>query len=128
MARGSRLGCNVAIGCMAAALAVALPPGCAEAQGEAAYPNRPVRIVVGFAAGAFNDIMVRTIAPKIGERLGQPVVVENRPGAGGNIGAEVVARAAPDGYTLLAAPTSTLAVNPFLYSKLGYDPRRDFAP
>jgi tripartite-type tricarboxylate transporter receptor subunit TctC len=95
---------------------------------EASFPNRPVRIFVGFAAGAFNDIMVRTITPKLSERLGQPVVVENRPGAGGNIAAEAVARAAADGYTLLAAPTSTLALNPFIYSKLPFDPRRDFTP
>jgi tripartite-type tricarboxylate transporter receptor subunit TctC len=92
------------------------------------YPSRPIRIVVGFAPGAFNDIMVRTLAPKLSERLGQPVVVDNRPGAGGNIAGEVVSRAAPDAYTLLAAPTSTLAINPFIYSKLAYDPRRDFAP
>ena len=95
---------------------------------QEAYPNRPVRIVVGFAAGALNDIMVRTIAPKLSERLGQPVVVENRPGAGANIAAEAVARAPPDGYTLLAAPTSTLAINPAIYTKLNYDPRRDYAP
>lgn len=95
---------------------------------DAAFPTRPVRIIVGFSAGAFNDIMVRSIAPKISERLGQPVVVENRPGAGANIAAETVARAAPDGYTLLSAPTSTYVINPFIYSKLAYDPVRDFAP
>jgi tripartite-type tricarboxylate transporter receptor subunit TctC len=112
---------------MAVALAMIIACGQSEAQ-DAAYPNRPVRVVVGFAAGAFNDIMVRSIAPKLGERLGQPVVVDNKPGAGGNIAAEHVARAAPDGYTLLAAPTSSLAINPFIYSKLPYDPRRDFTP
>lgn len=111
---------------LAIASMLAAAPG-ALAQGEA-FPNRPVRIFVGFAAGAFNDIMVRTITPKLSERLGQPVVVENRGGAGGNIAAEAVARAAPDGYTLLAAPTSTLAINPFIYSKLPFDPRRDFIP
>ena len=111
---------------LAVALGAVAQGGAASAQ--EAYPNRPVRVFVGFTPGAFNDIMVRTITPKLGERLGQPVVVENRPGAGGNVGAEAVARAAPDGYTLLAAPTSTLALNPFIYSKLPFDPRRDFTP
>ena len=100
----------------------------AQGDGTAAYPNRPVRIVVGFAAGAFNDIMVRVVAEKLSQRLGQPVVVENKPGAGGNIGAEFVARAAADGYTLLAAPTSSVAINPAIYSKLNYDPQKDFEP
>jgi tripartite-type tricarboxylate transporter receptor subunit TctC len=112
--------------CLAAgALALAAVP---PAAAQEAYPNRPIKIVVGFAAGALNDIMVRTITPRLSERLGQPIVVENRPGAGANIAAEVVARAAPDGYTLLAAPTSTLAINPAIYTKLTYDPQRDFAP
>lgn len=118
---------RLAVPALAFALATAVLSGPTPAQ-EAGYPNRPVRIVVGFAAGAFNDIMVRSIAPKLGERLGQPIVVDNKPGAGGNIAAEHVARAAPDGYTLLAAPTSSLAINPFIYSKLPYDPRRDFTP
>src|SRR5262249_10523552 len=100
-----------------------------SAQTEAsAYPSRPVRVVVGFAAGAINDITVRSIAPSLSERLGQPVVVENKPGAGGMIAAEVVAHAAGDGYTLLLAPTSTMPVNPAVYRKLPYDARRDFAP
>lgn len=109
-----------------AVCALALAAASSTTMAQEAYPNRPVRIVVGFAAGAFNDIMVRSIAPKLGERLGQPIVVDNKPGAGGNIAAEHVARAVPDGYTLLAAPTSSLAINPFIYSKLPYDPRRDF--
>lgn len=105
------------------AMSVAAPVAAQET-----YPNRPIRIVIGFAAGALNDIMVRTITPRLSERLGQPIVVENKPGAGANIAAETVARATPDGYTLLAAPTSTLVINPAIYTKLTYDPARDFAP
>jgi len=108
-----------------------LPVACclnASAQTEAPYPNRPVRFVVGFAAGAIIDLTTRSIAPGLSERLGQPVVVDNKPGAGGLIAAEHVAKSVPDGYTLLLAPTSTMAVNPAVYSKLSYDPKRDFAP
>ena len=103
-------------------------PAAAQTDAAAGYPNRPVRIVVGFAAGAINDLMLRSIAPGLSERLGQPVVVDNKPGAGGLIAAEHTARATPDGYTALLAPTSTMAVNPAVYAKLSYDPRRDFAP
>lgn len=96
----------------------------APAQG--AYPNRPIRLVVGFAAGAINDLTVRALTPGLNDLLGQPVFIENKGGAGGLIAAETVARAAPDGYTLLLAPTSTMAINPAVYHKLSYDPRRDF--
>ena len=92
------------------------------------YPRQPIKMLVGLAAGAINDIQGRVIAAKLAERLGVPVVVENKAGAGGNIAAEFVARAAPDGYTLLVAPTSTLTVNPAVYAKLGYDPQKDFVP
>ena len=92
------------------------------------YPKQPIKMLVGLAAGAINDIQGRVIAAKLAERLGVPVVVENKVGAGGNIAAEFVARAAPDGYTLLVAPTSTLTVNPAVYAKLGYDPQKDFVP
>ncbi len=111
-------------------LAVGLTAGLpAQAQdGAAGYPNRPVRVVVGFAAGAIIDISARSITPGLSQQLGQPVVVDNKPGAGGLIAAEHAARSAPDGYTLLVAPTSTMAVNPAVYSKLPYDPRRDFEP
>ncbi len=95
---------------------------------EAGYPSRPVRVVVGFAAGAIIDLTARSIVPGLSKRLGQPVFVENKPGAGALIAAEHVAKAAPDGYTLLVAPTSTTAVNPAVYSKLSYDPVRDYAP
>src|SRR5262245_12768203 len=92
-----------------------------------AYPARPVRIVVGNAAGGGPDILARLLAPWLSERLGQPVVVENRPGAGGNIAAEIVVNAAPDGHTLLLV-TSAHAVNQTLYEKLNYNFIRDIAP
>ena len=91
------------------------------------YPNRPVRIVVPFAAGGPNDIIARLIAHKLGEALGQQVVVDNRPGAGGNIGTDSVAKAAADGYTLLSAGPGSLIMNP-LMGKVPYDTARDFAP
>lgn len=91
------------------------------------YPLRPVRIVVGFPPGGTSDILARTIAAKLSDPLGQAVVVENRTGAGGNIGAESVARAAPDGYTLLMGTTSQ-AISQSLYKKLNYDLLKDFAP
>jgi len=91
------------------------------------YPVRPVRIVVGFPPGGTSDILARAIAARLSDPLGQPVVVENRTGAGGNIGAESVARAAPDGYTLLMGTTSQ-AISQSLYKKLNYDLLKDFAP
>ena len=93
----------------------------------ALYPERPVTIVVPFAPGGANDIVVRIIQQPLGDALGQPIVVENRGGAGGNIAFAWVARARPDGYTLLLAPNS-FAVNPSLYDKVAYDPFRDFEP
>lgn len=99
--------------------------GIAEAQQN--YPVRPVRLVVPSSPGGGTDITARIIAPKLGEYLGQQVVVENRPGAGTMIGGEAVARAAPDGYTLLMG-ISTLAINPATYRKVPYDALKDFAP
>ncbi len=93
-----------------------------------AFPTKPVHIVVPFAAGGAIDIIVRASAQQLSQELGQPVVVDNRPGAGGNIGAETVARSAADGYTLLAGTSATHGANPALYAKLPYDARRDFAP
>jgi tripartite-type tricarboxylate transporter receptor subunit TctC len=107
------------------AAALALFAGGASAQ---AWPSKPIRIVVPFTPGGSTDILGRAIGQKLAESLGQQVIVENRPGAGGSIGAEAVARAAPDGYTLLMGHIGTLAVNPSLYPKLGYDVLRDFAP
>lgn len=92
-----------------------------------AYPSRPVRLILPFPPGGPTDILGRLIAEKLSANLGQPVVTENRGGAGGNVGAEAAARSAPDGYTIvLVAPS--LAISPTLYSKLNYDPARDFAP
>jgi len=107
------------------AAALALFAGGASAQ---AWPSKPIRIVVPFTPGGSTDILGRAIGQKLAESLGQQVIVENRPGAGGSIGAEAVARAAPDGYTLLMGHIGTLAVNPTLYPKLGYDPVKSFVP
>jgi len=92
------------------------------------YPNKPVRIVVGYAAGGGNDIIVRVMQPEMQKGLGQPVIVENKPGAQSIIAAETVARSAPDGYTLLMGPSGPMTINPATYSKLPYDAQRDFMP
>jgi tripartite-type tricarboxylate transporter receptor subunit TctC len=92
------------------------------------YPSRPVQMIIPFAAGGPTDIVGRIMAAKMGELLGQQFVVENRAGAGGNIGAEAVAKANPDGYTILMATVSTNAINPGLYKHMAYDAIRDFAP
>ena len=94
----------------------------------AAFPDRPIRLIVPFAAGGNADIVGRLVGERISAALGQPVVVDNRGGAGGSIGAEAVARATPDGYTLLVGSNGPLTVNPFVQAKLGYDPLKDFAP
>src|SRR5438094_884127 len=99
--------------------------GLACAQG---YPAKPIRLVVPYPAGGATDFFARLVFPKMGEALGQPIVVENRPGAGTAIGASEVARSAPDGYTLLLGDAGTYAFNPTLYKKLSYDPAKDFAP
>jgi len=103
---------------------------CAAALPAAAdeYPNKPIHIIVGYAAGGGNDIIVRVMTPEMSKGLGQPVIVENKPGAQGIIASEVVAKAAPDGYTLLMGPSGPMTINPATYSKLPYDPIRDFAP
>jgi len=92
------------------------------------YPSRPIQMIIPFAAGGPTDIVGRIMAAKMGELLGQQFVVENRAGAGGNIGAEAVAKATPDGYTILMATVSTNAINPGLYKHMAYDAIRDFAP
>jgi len=97
---------------------------CAQAQG---YPDKPIKLIVPFPAGGIADIYARLIGAKVGE-WGQPVVIENRTGAGGNIGADAVAKSAPDGYTLVMGTFGTHAVNASLFSKLPYDPVKDFAP
>jgi tripartite-type tricarboxylate transporter receptor subunit TctC len=92
------------------------------------YPNKPIHIIVGYAAGGGNDIIVRVMTPEMSKGLGQPVIVENKPGAQGIIASEVVAKAAPDGYSILMGPSGPMTINPATYSKLPYDPIRDFAP
>ena len=92
------------------------------------YPNKPIRLIVAFPAGGSTDIVGRIVAQKLSERLGQAIVVENRGGAGGTIGTDAAAKAAPDGYTLTLGTTSTMAVAPGAYSKLGYDSVKSFSP
>jgi tripartite-type tricarboxylate transporter receptor subunit TctC len=92
------------------------------------FPSKPIRMVVPFTPGGTTDILARTVGQKMTEHWGQPVVIDNRPGAGGNIGSELVAKAPPDGYTLLMGTISTHAINASLYKKLPFDPTRDFAP
>ncbi len=102
-----------------------LAPQIALAQG---YPNKPIRLVVPYAPGGATDIIARAAAAELSKTLGQAVTVDNRPGAGGNLGAELAARAAPDGYTMLMSASSLHGITPFLYSKLTYDPNKDLAP
>lgn len=101
-------------------------PLVANAQSD--YPNKPIRLIVAFPAGGSTDIVGRVVAQKLSERLGQAIVVENRGGAGGTIGTDAAAKAAPDGYTLTLGTTSTMAVAPGAYSKLGYDSVKSFSP
>jgi tripartite-type tricarboxylate transporter receptor subunit TctC len=112
-----------------ATLGVAYAVACASTPAAAqAYPTRPVTIVVPFAAGGGNDIMARLIAQHLGRALGQQFIIENRAGAGGTVGARAVAKAAPDGYTLMVGHSGVFGVAPALYADPGYEPRRDFAP
>jgi len=109
------------------ALVIAIGFGCGSAQAQT-WPSRPIRYIVIFAPGGTTDILARMIAPKLSDALGQPVVVENRPGAGGNNGAEMLAKSAPDGYTIGSGTVSSHAINATLYAKLPYDPAKDFSP
>ena len=104
-------------------LLLAVPFGYAQS-----WPQKPVRVIVPFAPGGASDLMPRLVGEKVGAIWGQPVVIENRPGAAGNIGMEAGAKSPPDGYTLLAAPNGNLVVNPHMYSKLAYDVFKDLAP
>lgn len=105
------------------AIAQTTSPGSGQA-----YPAKPIRFVLGFSAGGSSDILARLIGQKLSEALGQPVVIDNRPGAGGNIAAEIVAKSPADGYTLLLGNQGILATNVSLYSKLAFDPVNDFSP
>jgi tripartite-type tricarboxylate transporter receptor subunit TctC len=116
------------VGRLAIALGAVFFVAAGTANSEPNWPTRPIRIIVGFAAGGSTDVTARLVAQAVSERLGQQVIVDNRPGAGGNIGAEAVAKADPDGYTLLLATNGTLAANPSLFKTLPFDTRKDFAP
>ncbi|WP_454688585.1 Bug family tripartite tricarboxylate transporter substrate binding protein [Achromobacter aloeverae] len=106
------------------ALCAAILPGAAQA----AYPDRPVRVIVPFAAGGGADIVARLVFKGVGEQLGKAFIIDNRGGAGGIVGADAVAKAEPDGYTLLLGQSGPNAINPSVFSKLPYDARKDFAP
>jgi tripartite-type tricarboxylate transporter receptor subunit TctC len=117
----SRLGTRL----LGALCLAALAPSPAAA---ADYPDKPIRLVVPFPAGGGADTLARLIMPRVGQALGTAIVIDNKPGAGGNVGAELVARAAPDGYTLLYGTNGTHAINQTLYGSLRFDPVKDFAP
>ena len=111
---------------LAATLALSLvAPQHVQAQ---AYPNKPVRLIVPYAPGGATDIIARAAAIELSKSLGQPVVVDNRPGAGGNLGAEMAAKSAPDGYSMVMSANSLHGITPFLYTKLSYDPNKDLVP
>jgi tripartite-type tricarboxylate transporter receptor subunit TctC len=117
---------RIAQGIVCAALSIFL---CAHAGAQTgAYPVKPLRFVVPYTPGGGTDLMARALAQRMTESMGQPVIVENRAGAGGNLGMEFVARSAPDGYTIALALTAQYVVNPALYPKLPYDPVKDYAP
>lgn len=111
-----------------AALALGSVLFASAASAQAAYPSKPIRIVVPFSPGGATDTLARMMGQKLTEAWGQPVMVENKPGAGGNIGADLVAKAPGDGYTLLLAAAGFMAVNPSVYPNMTYDPAKDFAP
>ena len=112
------------LGSLAGSVLLALQPAAAEPT----YPSRPIRLIVPFAPGGTTDAVARAVATKLGQALNQSIVVENRAGAGGSIGTDFVAKARPDGYTLLLGSAGPLSVNPTLYPNLPYDPTRDFTP
>jgi len=125
--RGNRVGALVrtaALGLLGFALLVVAP----GASAQSAYPNRQITIVVAFSAGGSTDIVARLVAEEMRKSWGQPVVVDNRPGAGGNIGSAIVAKAKPDGYTLLMGSVGPLAINASLYPTMPYDNLKDFTP
>ena len=109
-------------------LAIVLGAAGAAPAAAQTFPAKPIRIVVPFAPGGITDILARALGQKLGEALGQPVVIDNRPGGNSQVGAEIVARAAPDGTTLMVSADTTFVMNPHLYGKLAYDPLKDFVP
>ena len=123
--------CTLASVATLATLVIAMaaaPQALAQGGAASTYPSRPIRLVVPFPAGGTTDIMARAVAQKLSETWGQQVIVDNRPGAGGNIGSDLVAKAPPDGYTLLMGTVGTHAINPSLYARMPYDHVKDFAP
>ncbi|HSI52987.1 MAG TPA: tripartite tricarboxylate transporter substrate-binding protein, partial [Ramlibacter sp.] len=115
---------RLVLGAIASAIGLAALPVAAQS----GWPNKPVRIVVPFAAGGTTDILARAMAPELSKAFGQQFIVDNRAGAGGNVGAEIVAKSPADGYTLLMGTVGTHGINRALYDKLPYDPIKDFAP
>ncbi len=111
----------------AAALAISACTGTAALAQQPAYPSKPIKVVVPFAAGGATDVLARVLAEKMAPGLGQPLVIDNKPGAAGIIGTDAVAKAAPDGYTIVLGLSNSLLTNQFLYEKLPYDPQRDLA-
>jgi tripartite-type tricarboxylate transporter receptor subunit TctC len=110
---------------LASAGALLMP---AAARAQAGWPNKPVRVVVPFAPAGTTDILARALTPELGKAFGQPFVIDNKPGAGGNLGADAIAKSAPDGYNLLMGTVGTHAINAALYPKMPFDPARDFVP
>jgi tripartite-type tricarboxylate transporter receptor subunit TctC len=111
-----------------AVLAAAIASSASAQEDPAKYPSRPIHIVVGFTPGGGNDLIARIVGQKLSEGLGQPVIIDNKPGAGAIVATEYVAKAAPDGYTLLVGASGAMSINPAVYAKLGYDSLRDFIP
>src|SRR5262245_2479949 len=112
----------------AAALLAAIVPAVAQLDASAAYPSRPIRLIVPFPPGGPADLIARIVGQKMSERWGQPVVVENRPGGNTAIGAQMVAKSAPDGHTLLVGMDTTMVMNPILSASLPYDAAKDLLP
>jgi len=113
---------------MIAVVLMGVAASLADASQAQSYPTKSIRVVVPYPAGGTSDILARSVGQKLSEAWGQPVVVDNKPGANGNVGAEIVAKAAPDGYTLLLADIGSLAISPSVYPTLPFDPAKDFAP
>src|SRR5882724_8271355 len=114
--------------CAMAMLLITSLAGAVGIAGAQTYPTKPITIIVPFAAGGGNDIMARLLAQHMGRALGQQFVIDNRGGAAGTLGARAVAKASPDGYSLMVGHSGVFGVAPSLYANAGYDPRRDFAP
>jgi tripartite-type tricarboxylate transporter receptor subunit TctC len=112
---------------VAAAIALGMAAFSGVAAGQT-WPSKPVRMIVNFPAGGVADVVARAVAPGLGDAIGQQLVIENRPGAGGNIGADAVAKAPADGYTLLMSSGGTISINPSLYAKMPFDPAKDLQP